>query len=65
MQIDKNTVVGFENNKIKQKRSKAIDMRFNWIRDRTHQCHFKIYWAPEAPTSGTTTPNTIPQAITE
>ena len=42
MQVDNTTSVGFSNNTIKQKRSKAIDMRFYWIRDRTLQGHFKI-----------------------
>ena len=46
MQVDNTTSVGFANNTIKQKRSKAIDMRFYWIRDRTRQGQFKIYWAP-------------------
>ena len=43
MQVDNTTLVGFANNTIKQKRSKAIDMRFYWIRDCTHQGQFNIY----------------------
>jgi hypothetical protein len=27
-------------------RSRAIDMRFYWVRDRVKQGHFDIYWAP-------------------
>ena len=46
MQVDNTTAVGFANNTIKQKRSKTIYMRFYWIRDRTRQGQFKIYWAP-------------------
>ena len=46
IQVDKTTTVGFANNNIMQKRSKEIDMRFYWIRDRTHQGQFTIYWAP-------------------
>ena len=38
-QVDNSTVDGFSNDTIKQKRSKAIDMRFYWIRDRTS--HFR------------------------
>ena len=64
MKVDNTTAVGFANNTIKQKRSKAIAMHFYWIRDRTRQVQFKIYCPPEAPTLGTTRPNTIPQAIT-
>ena len=31
---------------VKQKRSKAVDMRFHWIRDRIRQGHFKVEWKP-------------------
>ena len=34
----------FFNNTMKQKRSKAIDMSFYWIRDRTKQGQFFVYW---------------------
>ena len=37
IQVDNSTADGFANDTIKQKRSKAIDMRFYWIRDRTSQ----------------------------
>ena len=40
IQVDKSTVDGFASNTIKQKRSKAIDMHFYWIRDRTSQGQF-------------------------
>jgi hypothetical protein len=46
MQVDNSTAVGFANNTIKQKRSKAIDMRFYWIQDRTLQKQFLVYWKP-------------------
>ena len=46
MQVDNTTAVGFANNNIKQKRSKAIYMRFYWIRDCTRQSQFNIYWYP-------------------
>ena len=46
MQVDNTTSSGFANNTIKQKRSKAIGMRFYWIIYRTCQGQFKIYWAP-------------------
>ena len=32
------------NNTTKQKRSKAIDMRFHWLRDRVGQKHFDVLW---------------------
>ena len=31
---------------MKQKHSKAIDMRFNWIKDRVAQQQFSVYWSP-------------------
>ena len=34
MQVDNSTAVGFVNETIKYKRSKAIDMRFHWVRER-------------------------------
>jgi hypothetical protein len=48
MQVDNSTAEGFANDTIKQKRSKAIDMRFYWIQDRTRQGQFLIYWRPGA-----------------
>ena len=44
IQVDNSTDDGFANDIIKQKRSKAIDMRFYWIRDRTSQSQFLVYW---------------------
>ena len=52
MQVDNTTAVGFANNTIKQKWSKAIDMHFYWIIDRTLQGQFKIYWAPRSTNLG-------------
>ena len=46
MQVDISTAVGFANDTIKQKRSKAIDMRFYWIRDHTSRGQFLVYWQP-------------------
>ena len=40
MQVDNSTADGFANNTIKQKRSKAIGVRFYWIRDHIIQCQF-------------------------
>ena len=34
------------NGTIKQRRSKAIDMRFYWLKDRVTQKMFRVYWAP-------------------
>ena len=43
MATDNNTASGIATDTVKQKRSKAIDMRFYWIRDRVRQGQFKIY----------------------
>ena len=44
MKTDNSTANGIINNTMKQRRSKALDMRFYWIRDRTKQGQFHIYW---------------------
>jgi hypothetical protein len=46
MQTDNSTAAGFAKDTIKQKRSKAIDMRFYWIKDRVQQKQFLVYWRP-------------------
>ena len=48
MEVDNETAIGFLNSIMKQKRSKAIDMRFYWVRDRVKQNQFLIYWRPGA-----------------
>ena len=44
--VNNSTAEGFANGTIKQKISKAIDMRFYWIQDRTRKGQFLIYWKP-------------------
>ena len=41
---DNSCAVGIANDTVKQRRSKAIDMRYYWIRDRVHQGQFTIHW---------------------
>ena len=43
---DNSTANGIINGTITQNRSKAIDMRFYWLKCRQAQEQFKIYWAP-------------------
>jgi hypothetical protein len=43
---DNSTAAGIVNRTVKQQRSKAIDMRFYWVRDRVDQKQFRVYWAP-------------------
>ena len=40
---DNSTAVGISNKSIKQKRSKAMDMRFRWIQDIILQEHFNVF----------------------
>jgi hypothetical protein len=46
IRADNECAVDIANNTVKQRRSKAIDMRYHWIRDRVKQEHFKIEWCP-------------------
>jgi hypothetical protein len=41
---DNSTTSGIANDTVKQKRSKAMDMRFYWVRDRVRQGQFHVYW---------------------
>jgi hypothetical protein len=43
---DNSTANGIANDTIKQQRSKAIDMRYHWIRDRIVQKQFCVTWKP-------------------
>ena len=44
LKTDNNTANGIINNTMKQKRSKAIDVRFYWVRDRVKQGQFFVFW---------------------
>jgi hypothetical protein len=46
IQTDNACAHGIMSSAIKQKRSKAIGMRFYWLRDRIQQLQFNVYWAP-------------------
>jgi hypothetical protein len=46
VQTENSTACGIANDNIKQQRSRAIDMRFYWVRDRVNQGQFHIYWGP-------------------
>jgi hypothetical protein len=46
LQTDNTTAEGVINNKIQPKRTKAMDMRFHWLRDREAQGQFRIHWRP-------------------
>jgi hypothetical protein len=44
IQTDNSTAAGIANDSVKQKCSKAIDMRFYWVCDRVRQNQFRIFW---------------------
>jgi hypothetical protein len=46
LRTDDSTAFGILNETIKQKRSKAMDMRYHWLTDRVHQKQFDVYWQP-------------------
>jgi hypothetical protein len=42
METDNTTATGYSNGTIKQKHTKAMDMRFYWIKDRVRQGQFNV-----------------------
>ena len=44
IQIDNSTALGVVTNIIQPKRTKAMDMRFHWLRCRENQKQFRTYW---------------------
>ena len=43
--VDNSTAVGLANDTVTQRHSRAIDMRFYWVRDRVDQNQFHVHWA--------------------
>jgi hypothetical protein len=46
LRTDNSTAFGILNETIKQKRSKAMDMRYHWLTDRVLQKKIDVYWWP-------------------
>jgi hypothetical protein len=46
LRTDNSTAFGILNETIKQKRTKAMDMRYYWLTDRVRQKQFDVYWRP-------------------
>jgi hypothetical protein len=47
VQTDNSTADGIVNSRVQPKRTKAMDMRFHWLRDRAvNQGQFRFYWRP-------------------
>ena len=52
VQVNNSTALGIATGPIKQRKSKAMDMRFYWIRYRSNQDQFNIYWKPGSTNKG-------------
>ena len=52
IKTDNSTAAGIVNSSIRQKKSKSMDMRFFWIKDRVTQRHFLVYWGPGSTIKG-------------
>ena len=52
VQVDNSTALGIATGTINQRKSKSLDMRFYWIRDRSNQDQFNIYWKPGSTNRG-------------
>ena len=46
IQTDKSTACEVVNNNIQPRQTKAMDMRFHWLRKCEAQSQFRFYWAP-------------------
>jgi hypothetical protein len=46
MQVDSTTAEGFAKGTMKQNKSKAMDMRWHWLKCRTRQGQFLVYYQP-------------------
>ncbi len=44
IQTDNSTAEGFINSKIQPKRTKSMDMQFEWLKDREAKDQFRFYW---------------------
>jgi hypothetical protein len=47
LHTDNITSTGYNNGTIKQKRTRAMDMRFYWVKDRVKQRQFHVYWGQD------------------
>jgi hypothetical protein len=52
LKTDKITTDGVINNTVQQKLSKAMDMRFYWVKYRVEQYQFNVGWVPGDPNMG-------------
>ena len=52
IKTDNSIASGIANKSIRQRRSRSMDMRFYWVRDRVQQGKFIIYWGPSKDNRG-------------
>jgi hypothetical protein len=65
LRTNNSTACGILNETIKQKRSKAMDMRYHWLTDRVRQKQFDVYWRPGHENLTIITQNIIQRNITK
>jgi hypothetical protein len=46
LQTDITNAMGYSNDTIKQRRTRAMDMHSYWVKDRVKQGQFHVYWGP-------------------
>jgi hypothetical protein len=46
LQTENTTSTGYSNGTIKQKRTRAMNILFYWVKDRVKQGKFHVYWGP-------------------
>ena len=65
LKTDNSTADIIINGTVKQKRSKALVMKFYWLKDRSAQGELRIYWAPGAENLGNYYTKVHPPPITK
>ena len=65
VQTDNTTACAILAGTVKQKRTRAMDMRFYWVRDRQAQGQYNFFGNPEKKITVITIPNTIQPSIIE
>jgi hypothetical protein len=64
LMCDNTCAIGIATDSIKQKRSKAIDMRFHWVRDRVRNGEFTVSYINTMINSQTSSPKTLTRPST-
>ena len=59
IEVDNQCAVGILTDTVKQRRAKAMDMRFFWVKDRIRQGQFSLYRRPGKDNRAFILPSTI------